>query len=121
VFWILLVVLKVLASIGTHLEKTLGVLDALALSFSTMARISGQEFPFVTVPDYGMQIAKSMPLTSAICTSLLQVVRFDQRTEWETYAARNNTHLVPHVEETLALQENWTGKCVVWQIRKSLK
>jgi hypothetical protein len=102
-----------MSSIGTHLEKTLGVMDSLSLSFSTMARISGQKFPFVTIPDYGIQVAKSMPLTTAVCTYFLPIVPFDQRTKWESYAARNNTSLSSWVEETIEIQRNWTGKLAV--------
>jgi hypothetical protein len=101
-----------MSSIGTHLENTLGVMESLTLSFSTMARISGQNFPFVTIPDYATQVAKSMPLTSATCTYLIPIVRFDQRMEWEKYAARNNTYLAPWVEESIELQSNWIGKWI---------
>ena len=54
-----------------------------------------------------MHIAKTMPFTGAVETSILPLVTFDQRDEWEDYAARNNTHLLAWVNESQRLQDHW--------------
>jgi hypothetical protein len=49
-----------------------------------------------------------MPFTGAIETSILPVVRFDQRREWEEYAARNNTNLLLWMKYSQNIQDKWT-------------
>jgi hypothetical protein len=101
---------QVLGSIGNSIEKALGALDNMAVMFANTAQITDQEYPYVTIPHLGMYVAKSMPLTKAVCTTIVPVVRYDQRMDWEEYAALNNTHLSTWVEEELALQEDWLGE-----------
>lgn len=43
---------KVLSSIGKSIDSTLGAIDALALAAVSLARETGQEWPFVTIPDW---------------------------------------------------------------------
>jgi hypothetical protein len=81
----------------------------MAMTFHNIADITNQTFPFVTIPKHGLYVAKSMPFTGAVCTYLLPMVRFDQREQWETYAAGNNTSLPSWVNEALHMQDHWTG------------
>jgi hypothetical protein len=102
----------VLGSIGTSIETALGALDNMAMTFSNIANIMDQRFAFVTIPQYGLYVAKSMPFTTAVCTYLLPIVSFDQRMQWEDYAARNNTNLESWAQETLNIPDHWTGECL---------
>jgi hypothetical protein len=86
----------------------------MAMTFANIAEITEQKFPFVTIPNYGLYAAKSMPLTASAITTLLPVVSFEQRMQWEAYAAGNNTHLHSWVEETLDIQDHWAGKASHW-------
>jgi hypothetical protein len=95
----------VLGTLGTTFEAALGALDSLAASFITIARASNQTFPFVTIPQYGIHVSKTVLSTGALCTYFLPVIHFDQRDEWELYAAGNNTHLSSWVEESLDFQD----------------
>jgi hypothetical protein len=98
-----------LESIGSAFDRALGSLDSLANTIHTIAMKTNQSFPFVTIPEYGMHIAKAMAFTGAIETSILPVVKFDQRREWEVYSARNNTNLLSWVNASQKMQERWGG------------
>ena len=98
-----------LESIGSSFERALGSLDLLAMTFVSIARRSNQSFPFVTIPEYGLHIAKTMPFTGAVETSVLPVVTYAQRTKWEEYAARENDNLLSWVMESQRLQDHWDG------------
>jgi hypothetical protein len=100
----------VLASIGTSIETTLTGLDNLATTIATIVEVSEQKFPYVYIPKFGVHVAKSLSLTSAIGTYHIPVVPLDQRKEWEAYAARNNTYVETWIEDVLALQNNWSGE-----------
>jgi hypothetical protein len=88
----------------------LGSLDSTAVSFDTIAASSNQIYPFVTIPYYGIHIAKSvLPLTKSLEVTVIPVVRgLEQRLQWEQYAAMNNTYLPLWINQTIDLQENWS-------------
>lgn len=89
-------------------HKSVGALDVLALSVVSIARSSDQKFPFVTIPEFGSYAAKVAPLTGALTTSLVPIVRYEQRLEWEEYAAGNNTYLKTYVDASHHLQDAWS-------------
>lgn len=99
--------MQVLGSIGSSLERSLGAIDSLALTAITTAIMSNQTFPFVTMPNFGIHVAKTQQLTAGVCTYLNPVVHFNQRLEWEKYSASNNTHLRSFVNEALHIQDTW--------------
>jgi hypothetical protein len=88
----------------------LGSLDSTAIAFGTIAAASNQLYPFVTIPYYGIHIAKSvLPLTKSLEVTVIPVVRgLEQRLQWERYAAMNNTYLPLWINQTIDLQEHWS-------------
>jgi hypothetical protein len=97
----------VLGALGSSIERTLGGLDSLATAFVIIARNTNQSFPFVTIPQYGLQVAKNNQITGSLCTSFMPVISFAQRHQWELYSAGNETNVNSWVDETLALQDNY--------------
>jgi hypothetical protein len=90
------------------LSTTLGTVDNLASSVTNLAIYSGQKFPFVTIPEFGILAAKAQQQTGALCTYLLPVVPFHQRVSWEIYSAGYNPNVRKWVNPTLDLQDNYT-------------
>ena len=93
---------KVLTSIGSNLDLTLGAIDALAVSFLSYARATNQSWPFVTLPDFGMRATKARRLGKSIYLTMHHVVEAEERAAWEAYTSMNNAW----VNESVVLQAN---------------
>jgi hypothetical protein len=80
----------------------------MASSLNTLAQYSNQEFPFVTIPEFGTLSAKAQQRTGAICTYLLPVISFEQRIKWEYYSSSINQNVEKWVERILDVQDDYT-------------
>lgn len=89
------------------METTLMALDTLATTFISIATMTNQTFPYVTIPDYGIHVAKSQPHTHALVTSFVAVVPAEDRMEWESYAALNNSKIELWLNNALHYQETY--------------
>jgi hypothetical protein len=96
---------KVLAAIGVSLDKTFGLLDSVAVSWVSVARMTNQTWPFVTMPDFAVRMAKLVPLTDAMNLVILPIVAPDKRQAWEEYAAQN----LDWINEGVKVQSEWSG------------
>jgi hypothetical protein len=96
---------KILRSIESTIDKTLGLFDGLAVTTVSHARATGMEWPFVTLPDFGVRLAKILPLSKAIAIYLIPVVTPAKRSKWEAYTLTNDDW----VNETLGIQYTWKG------------
>jgi hypothetical protein len=94
---------KIVDAIGVSLDKTLGVLDSLAILFVSYSRSSNQKWPFVTMPDFAVRMAKLLPLTDAISVNMLPIVIPHDRKKWEAYTTESDDW----INEGMRLQENW--------------
>ena len=93
---------KVLQGIGTSLAYTLGGTDAMVVNMVSYASATNQTWPFVTMPDFGVQADKFKGLTNAVYVALFLYVPPGQRYEWQDYSAE---HGPQWVEQTLNLQK----------------
>jgi hypothetical protein len=96
---------KIFQAIGTSLDKSFGLLDSLAVLYVSYAKMSNQTWPFVTMPDFAIRLAKILPLTDAIAVNVLPVVTPENRKKWEAYSVANDYW----VNEGMAIQETWDG------------
>lgn len=103
---------KILEAMGSSLDKTLGLLDSVAVQLDSHATSQQQQqqessssWPFVTLPDFAVKLSKIFPLTDAIVVNVHPLVRNDQREAWENYAQNNNAW----VDESMAVQAEWEG------------
>jgi hypothetical protein len=96
---------KIFQSMGNSLERTLGSMDSLAVTMVSYARDLNDTWPFVTLPDFGVKMAKLLPLTDAFVISVLPIIYPEKRKEWEEYS------LLHHgwVNQSMAIQETWNG------------
>jgi hypothetical protein len=94
---------KVLEVIGSTLEKAMGAFDVLAVTLVSSAQAMNQTWPFVTLPNFGVHVAKVLPLSKAIFIQFIPLVTPENRIEWETYSLQNKDW----VDETIRVQEKW--------------
>jgi type II secretory pathway pseudopilin PulG len=95
--------LKVLEAVRNSIDNTLMPLDNLAVTLVSHAKAQKSEWPFVTLDDYGVRIAKVLPLTDAIWITLLPVVTPATRLQWENYSRTHDDW----VGENFAVQNTW--------------
>lgn len=96
---------KVLASLGSNIDLTLGVADSFVADIMSYARGTNQSWPFVTIPDFAVRGSKSLSLSSAYILNIYPFVSNDQRSDWEQYTASHNDW----VEESIDIQEQATS------------
>jgi hypothetical protein len=96
---------KVLDAVGSSLDKTLGLMDSLAVTLVSYAKDKNDKWPFVTLPDFGPRMAKLLPQTDAFNIIILPIVYPHQRNEWETYSIQNDEW----VNQSMKIQETWDG------------
>jgi hypothetical protein len=96
---------RLLDAVGGSIDNTLVPLDALSIAIVSHAKAQNDTFPFVTLPDFGLRMAKMLPLSDGMNICVLPIVQPEQRSEWELYASQNNHW----VNESLHIQEKWDG------------
>jgi hypothetical protein len=96
---------KIVEAIESSLEKTLSSFDSLAVSLVSHALASNSTWPFVTLPHFGVRVAKILPASNALFVNFLPLVQTKQRLDWEAYASQNDYW----VNESLDLQKTWDG------------
>ena len=96
---------KVFEAIGSSLDKTLGLMDSVAVTLVSYAKDKKDNWPFVTLPDFGPRMAKLLPQTDAFTITILPIVTPDQREEWEAYSIQNDEW----VNQSITIQETWDG------------
>jgi hypothetical protein len=96
---------KVLDAVGNSIDETLIAMDSLAVDLVSYARSSHSPWPFVTMPDFGIRLAKAIPQTDAALLTLVPLVQPWQKADWEEYTVENKYWL----NETMKLQETWDG------------
>jgi hypothetical protein len=94
---------KVLESVGSTLDKTMGALDSLAVTLMSDAHLLNQTWPFVTIPNFGVRGSKILPLSKAFYIQVEPLVTPENRKKWEEYALENQYW----VDETMKIQESW--------------
>ena len=100
---------KVLEAVGSSLERTLGVMNVIALAYvsyaATIADLTNVTslWPFVTLPNFALHASKLLPLTDGLFVVMGPIVSPSHKTQWEEYASQNDQW----VNETLQFQEVW--------------
>lgn len=94
--------LKVLESIGTSLDFTLGAVDSFIVNEVSFAESHNWTWPFVTIPHFAVAASKLRSLTKAKVVSQYPLVQESERFEWEAYSVANEEW----VNEGLETQKN---------------
>jgi hypothetical protein len=82
---------KIYRSVGISLELILSSMDSMTTSMVSYAKASSENaWPFITIPDFAVRIAKLRTISKAMHVSEALFVTHEQRLLWESYA-KNNT------------------------------
>jgi hypothetical protein len=103
--------LKVQEAVGKSLDSTLGATDAFVVKLVAHARYSNSTWPFVTLPDFGIQATKLLRLSKAMNMGINMIVKPDERDTWQKYASENHGW----IDESVEIQSNdedWYGPIV---------
>jgi hypothetical protein len=93
---------SLVSSVGRSLYTTIGAVDTFVVGMVTFARHTQMEWPFVTLPDYAVQLAKIRARSNLACVNQFTLIPANQRQEWESYAFHHDDW----VEEGLRVQRN---------------
>jgi hypothetical protein len=92
---------KILENIGSSLARTLGVMDAFAVNLVYMAEQNNETWPFVTIPNFPVRMAKMLSMSKGVTGLVFPKVVASERAAWETYSLANDQW----VDECLAIQQ----------------
>jgi len=81
---------KVVDSIGRTMDHTLAALDALSVNLASFSRYSNSTWPFVTMPNFAVHVAKIRALSMTTVVTKLHLVTKEDRPKWEQYTASNH-------------------------------
>jgi hypothetical protein len=93
---------KIFESVGFALDRSLGVMDFFVVNLVVTAKHNNQTWPFVTMPDFCVRIAKSLSMSKAVFTSVYPMVLDSEKDAWEKYSAAN---------------DGWLDECLVAQAK----
>jgi hypothetical protein len=94
---------KILEAIGSNIDTTLSALDSIAVTLVSHAQATNQTWPFVTLPNFAVRMAKVLPQSHAVILNVIPVVTPEQRDEWEKYSVENDGW----VNDNMAVQKEW--------------
>lgn len=92
---------KVLQAVGITFDKTLRSFDSVATTFTTIAEVTNQTWPFVTIP-----MVAVLDISNAIHIDFIPVVAPQLREQWEDYSSMHDGW----INEALAIQERYTAE-----------
>jgi hypothetical protein len=78
---------KLIQSFTLSLDLSLGAVDNFVVNLVSYAKATNAEWPFVTLPDYAVKIAKIHAVSKVVQFSQCHFVTADQRRDWETYTS----------------------------------
>jgi hypothetical protein len=81
---------KVLESVGNAFDRSLEAMDAFVVNLIATAKLSNQTWPFVTIPDFCVRLAKTLSMSRGIAAAVSPLVLGNEREAWEQYSLANN-------------------------------
>eukprot|EP00934_Nitzschia_sp_Nitz4_P002155 Nitzschia sp. Nitz4//scaffold6_size259037//151917//155608//NITZ4_001087-RA/size259037-processed-gene-0.270-mRNA-1//-1//CDS//3329556932//2155//frame0 len=102
---------KVLASIGTSLDLTLGAVDAFIVALVSYARDTNSSWPFVTFPDYAVRTSKLRSISKAVLSTQYHWVEDEERSSWENYSVDHDEWVQAGID-TQKTDKNFKGTIV---------
>jgi hypothetical protein len=97
---------KILESIGSTLDRSLGSVDAYTVSLVSLAKQSDQNWPFVTMSNFPVQSSKILSLSKGVWFVNYHYLPHEKRQRWKNYTMSNNGW----VDESIDVQEKALNK-----------
>jgi hypothetical protein len=92
---------KILESVGHALDRSLEAMDSFVVHLIMTAKQNNEMWPFVTMPDFCVRIAKTLSMSRAVFTSVYPMVLDNEKEAWEKYSVAN---------------DGWVNECILTQI-----
>ena len=102
---------KVFESIGSSLDRTLEAIDSFVVATASYAEATNSTWPFVTMPNFAVRIAKIRSLSKATYIGQYQYVTEEQRRLWQNYSIEH----AGWVEQSITIQKEdstYRGKII---------
>lgn len=100
---------KVLEAMGSSLDDTFGAFDALAVSMVAHAHGTNQNWPMVTVPNFGLGASKMLSLSEMKMVASLPLVTAENRLAWEAYSLQHGQAWVDENMDLMETDPNYHG------------
>jgi hypothetical protein len=100
---------KIFEGVGGSLDHSLGAIDSFIIGLLSYARATNATWPYVTLPDYAVRVAKLRTFSKAFVMGQYHFVNGEQREEWEEYSFAHDSW----VTEAMQFQKkdrNFHGK-----------
>ncbi len=81
---------KVFDSYLRQIDRTLGIADSFVLGVISYATHTNQEWPFVTLPDFGKRLATIRTLARGAVVIIYPLVTLDQREQWQNNSLQHD-------------------------------
>ena len=92
---------KVFENVGNAMDLTLEAVDSFVVATASYAEATNSSWPFVTLPNFAVRVAKIRSLTKAVCIGMYQYVTEAQRREWQNYSMEHSSW----VDQGIAVQK----------------
>jgi len=83
---------QVIEKFNRNIERKLNALDSLSTDFTSYAKSSGSEFPFVTVPDFEFRGANARISGDSVFIIYTPYITEALKLSWENYSVANRAH-----------------------------
>jgi hypothetical protein len=101
---------KVLESIGSTFDRSMGSVDSFAVNMVSSAMESNQTWPFVTIANFPVKSSKILSLSKGMLFSMYHYVKDEERSLWNNYAITNDNWVLDSVEvQEKALNKTFFG------------
>jgi hypothetical protein len=100
---------KIFETVERNLDLSLGAIDSFIVGVLSYAHATNATWPYVTIPDYAVRVAKLRAFSKAFVVGQFHFVRGDQREVWEEYSFAHDSW----VTEAMTFQKkdrNFHGK-----------
>jgi nitrate reductase NapE component len=108
---------KILESIGSTFDRTLGSIDSFAVGLVSTAKQSNQSFPFVVMSDFAVKSSKILTLSKGVLFTFFDYVTEEQRPLWNNYSVTHDGW----IDESLDVQERALSKTYFGPIKRNWK
>jgi hypothetical protein len=81
---------NIIEAVAETLYTSLGAVDGYLVSLVSLARATNQTWPFVTVPDASVRLAKLRSLSKAVSVQQAHFVTEEQKIDWINYTQTHN-------------------------------
>eukprot|EP00934_Nitzschia_sp_Nitz4_P006771 Nitzschia sp. Nitz4//scaffold112_size70979//18031//21628//NITZ4_005896-RA/size70979-processed-gene-0.34-mRNA-1//1//CDS//3329533247//6761//frame0 len=100
---------KVFSSLATAWDQTMAATDAFAVSCVSLAEATNMTWPFVTIPNSAVRLAKVLSVARSTFIAVAPLVKNEHREAWDEYSVANGPSWVEGNIDIQTSYEKYTG------------